>query len=254
MRTDSGVTALQQHTWDSSQSSHKIRRKSFKTIQSSSKELSCQFSHLRKLVIVIREPNWGSCSYQNSRVAANKVYNEVIAHKEHVHMNGKTYTWSFINRVHTPLIAATRWTSLTEFVQDLASQGVCTVEETDKGLFVSLIQRGDLETAVKRRRSDDLSSDKRQQKVFISFIVGLAELENLRSDRRAANEESYMWAKSVVFSNGFKRGRIHIYCKSWHEKGTVSLNIRSLIVTRAVTSEEAHCIAELTNDEMCTGK
>lgn len=95
-----------------------------------------------------------------------------------------------MNRVHTTPIAATRWTSLTEFVKDLASQGVCTVEETDKGLFVSLIQRGDLQTAVKRRRSDDLSSDKRQQKVFIIFIVGLAELENLRSDRRAASEES----------------------------------------------------------------
>lgn len=95
-------------------------------------------------------------TYQNSRVAANKVYNEVIAHKEHVHMN------------------ATRWTSLTEFVKDLASQGVCAVEETDKGLFVSLIQRRDLETAVKRRRSDDFSSDKRQQKIVEQQVKKIA--------------------------------------------------------------------------------
>ena len=56
-----------------------------------------------------------SISHRNSRVAANVVYNEFIANKQHTHMNG------------------TRWTSLTEFVKHLGREGIATVDETPKG-------------------------------------------------------------------------------------------------------------------------
>ena len=58
-------------------------------------------------------------SHRNSRVSANIVYNEYIAHKEHIHMN------------------ATRWTTLTEFIKHLGREGICEVDETPKGWFLT---------------------------------------------------------------------------------------------------------------------
>lgn len=60
-----------------------------------------------------------SISHRNSRVAANVVYNEFIANKQHTHMN------------------STRWTSLTEFVKYLGREGIATVDETPKDWFLT---------------------------------------------------------------------------------------------------------------------
>ena len=62
-----------------------------------------------------------SISHRNSRVAANVVYNEFIANKEHTHMN------------------STKWTSLTEFVKHLGREGIATVDETPKGWFLTYV-------------------------------------------------------------------------------------------------------------------
>ena len=63
--------------------------------------------------------NMMATSHRNSRVSANIVYNEYIAHKEHIHMN------------------ATRWTTLTEFIKHLGREGICEVDETPKGWFLT---------------------------------------------------------------------------------------------------------------------
>ncbi|KAG7374043.1 Kin17 curved DNA-binding domain containing protein [Nitzschia inconspicua] len=57
------------------------------------------------------------------QVNANNVYQELIADKQHIHMN------------------ATHWTTLTEFVQYLGKTGKCVVEENERGWFVTYIQR-----------------------------------------------------------------------------------------------------------------
>ena len=62
-----------------------------------------------------------SISHRNSRVAANVVYNEFIANKQHTHMN------------------STRWTSLTEFVKYLGREGIAAVDETPKGWFLTYV-------------------------------------------------------------------------------------------------------------------
>ncbi|KAK0752074.1 domain of Kin17 curved DNA-binding protein-domain-containing protein [Schizothecium vesticola] len=62
---------------------------------------------------------------------ANKFYQEVIANKEHVHLN------------------ATKWHSLTDFVKHLARSSICRVEEKEDGLFIAWID--DSEGAIKRR-------------------------------------------------------------------------------------------------------
>ena len=61
--------------------------------------------------------------FGTKRVNANNVYQEYIAFKEHLHMN------------------ATQWETLTDFVKHLGREGKCTVDETEKGWFVTYIDR-----------------------------------------------------------------------------------------------------------------
>lgn len=53
--------------------------------------------------------------WRTKRIAANKVYNEYIQDRQHIHMNG------------------TKWTTLGEFVKYLGKAALCEVEETEKG-------------------------------------------------------------------------------------------------------------------------
>lgn len=92
-----------------------------------------------------------SLNHRNSRVAANKVYNELIANKTHVHMN------------------ATRWTSLTEFVHHLVAEGVCEIDETDKGIFITYLHAESkiFQGAVARKRThEDDGSARKQEKLI----------------------------------------------------------------------------------------
>jgi DNA/RNA-binding protein KIN17 len=57
------------------------------------------------------------------KVNANNIYQEVIADKQHIHMN------------------ATHWVTLTDFVQYLGKTGKCIVEETERGWYISYIER-----------------------------------------------------------------------------------------------------------------
>eukprot|EP00048_Salpingoeca_helianthica_P017420 m.237137 g.237137 ORF g.237137 m.237137 type:complete len:411 (+) comp20964_c0_seq1:39-1271(+) len=83
--------------------------------------------------------------YPSKRVAANVVYNEYIADKEHTHMN------------------STEWRTLTSFVHHLGHEGLCIVDETPKGLFLQLVesdpevlaQQALLERLDRRERDED---------------------------------------------------------------------------------------------------
>ncbi|CAN0121115.1 unnamed protein product, partial [Phaeothamnion confervicola] len=61
--------------------------------------------------------------HNTTRVRANLVYNEFIAHKEHVHMN------------------STKWETLTNFVMYLGRVGKCVVDETEKGWYIQWVDR-----------------------------------------------------------------------------------------------------------------
>jgi len=62
-------------------------------------------------------------AHRTTRIAANVIYNEFIADRNHVHMN------------------STKWTTLTEFVVHLGRTGKCKVEETPKGWFLRLVAK-----------------------------------------------------------------------------------------------------------------
>ena len=61
--------------------------------------------------------------HSTARVNANNVYQEVIQDKFHIHMN------------------ATIWASLTDFCKYLGKTGKCVVEETERGWYISYIER-----------------------------------------------------------------------------------------------------------------
>ena len=81
-------------------------------------------------------------SHGEKKVHLNNFYQEYIREKEHIHMN------------------ATKWPSLTEFAKHLGREGVCRVEEGDRGLEVQFID--DSPEAVRRR--EDVKRKEKQMK------------------------------------------------------------------------------------------
>ena len=87
--------------------------------------------------------------FGTKRVHANVVYQEYISDRNHIHMN------------------STQWLTLTDYVKWLGRKDICVVDETEKGWFVTWIDR-DPETLrrqieVKKKRKLDLDDTQRQQ-------------------------------------------------------------------------------------------
>lgn len=59
----------------------------------------------------------------SKRVLANTVYKEFISDKQHTHMNG------------------TRWSTLTGFIMYLKDSGKIEADSTDRGLFITYIDK-----------------------------------------------------------------------------------------------------------------
>lgn len=81
--------------------------------------------------------------FGTKRVAANKVYQEYISDKDHLHMN------------------ATKWLTLSDYVKYLGREGVCVVDETEKGWYVTYIDRSPevLERQAKAARKEKQDKD-----------------------------------------------------------------------------------------------
>ena len=81
------------------------------------------------------------------RMNANNVYQEVIQDKHHVHMN------------------STKWATLTDFVQYLGKKGICVVEETERGWYVTYIERDPEMLARQERAQRKVEADAREEKL-----------------------------------------------------------------------------------------
>lgn len=94
-------------------------------------------SHVRQMLVVGEDPKKAinefskqfnddflrqlRTSHGTKAVHINHFYQEYIQNKEHVHMN------------------STRWPSLTEYAKYLGREGICRVEETEKGLHIAWV-------------------------------------------------------------------------------------------------------------------
>ena len=81
------------------------------------------------------------------RMNANNVYQEVIQDKQHVHMN------------------STKWATLTDFVQYLGKKGLVLVEETERGWYVTYIERDPALLARKEALQKKAEADQREEKM-----------------------------------------------------------------------------------------
>jgi DNA/RNA-binding protein KIN17 len=95
-------------------------------------------------------------SHGEKKVNLNHFYQEYIHNKEHVHMN------------------ATRWPSLTEFGKFLGREGICRVEEGDKGLEVGWIDNSPealrRQDAIRKKERQDKGDEEREQKLIAEQI------------------------------------------------------------------------------------
>ncbi|PLN77002.1 hypothetical protein BDW42DRAFT_177661 [Aspergillus taichungensis] len=125
-------------------------------------------SHVRQILLIGEDPkkhienfskefltnfmNLLRTSHGEKKVQLNQFYQTVIADKEHIHMN------------------ATKWKSLSQFAAHLGREGLCRVEETDKGLFVSYIDRSPetmrrREAVLKKERQDRGDEEREQRQI-----------------------------------------------------------------------------------------
>mmetsp|Transcript_23960 Transcript_23960/g.42881 ORF Transcript_23960/g.42881 Transcript_23960/m.42881 type:complete len:434 (-) Transcript_23960:131-1432(-) len=83
------------------------------------------------------------------RMNANHVYQEVIQDKHHVHMN------------------STKWAALTDFVQYLGKKAVCVVEETERGWYVTYIERDPALLARQEALQRKTKADQREERLAV---------------------------------------------------------------------------------------
>ncbi|KXN84328.1 KIN17-like protein [Leucoagaricus sp. SymC.cos] len=100
--------------------------------------------------------------FGTKRVLANRVYQEFISDKHHLHMN------------------STRWVTLTEFVKHLGRTGVARVDETEKGWFLAWIDNSPkalakAEASLKKERAT--MSDEARERMLIAEQIERAKAE-----------------------------------------------------------------------------
>ncbi|KAI8781936.1 DNA/RNA-binding protein KIN17 [Biomphalaria glabrata] len=111
--------------------------------------------------------------FGTKRVHANLVYQEYISFREHVHMN------------------STQWETLTDFVKYLGKEGKCVVDYTEKGWFITYIDR-DPETirrqeAVKAKEKMDADDDEKIAK-FIERQIERAKESGTEKEEHQCTE------------------------------------------------------------------
>lgn len=123
-------------------------------------------------------------SHGEKKVHINHFYQEYIHNKEHVHMN------------------ATKWPSLTEFAKFLGREGICRVEEEEKGLFVSWIDNSPeslrRQDAIRKKERQDRGDEEREQKLIQQQI----ERANRDREVEASPEETEEETKTRELQRG----------------------------------------------------
>lgn len=125
-------------------------------------------SHVRQMLVVGEDPKKAINEFSNQfnndflqqlrtshgtkAVLINHFYQEYIANKMHTHMN------------------ATRWPSLTEYAKYLGREGICRVEETDKGLQIAWVDTSPealkRAEAIRRKEMQDKGDEERELRMI----------------------------------------------------------------------------------------
>lgn len=111
--------------------------------------------------------------FGTKRVNSNKVYQEYIADKDHVHMN------------------STRWLTLSDYVKWLGRTGQVIADETEKGWFVTYIDRSPeaLERQSKAEKKEKMEKDDEER--MMEFIEKQIEKTKSKDEEQMDNKEKY---------------------------------------------------------------
>lgn len=93
-----------------------------------------------------------SRQFGTKRVNANRVYQDYISDRNHLHMN------------------STQWETLTEFVKYLGREGFCVVDETEKGWFVQYIDRDPETIALQEKMAKKDKMEKDDNEKMMEFL------------------------------------------------------------------------------------
>ncbi|OAQ96177.1 hypothetical protein LLEC1_02802 [Akanthomyces lecanii] len=125
-------------------------------------------SHVRQMLVVGEDPkkyinefsnqflsdfiNLLKTGHGEKQVQINHFYQEYIANKEHIHMN------------------ATKWPSLTEFAKHLGREGICRVEENDKGIHITWVDNSPdalkRQEALRRKEAQNQGDEEIEQRMI----------------------------------------------------------------------------------------
>ncbi|KAI0123076.1 domain of Kin17 curved DNA-binding protein-domain-containing protein [Xylariales sp. AK1849] len=147
-------------------------------------------SHVRQMMLIGEDPkrfiNDYSRQFQRDfiqllrtghgekSVHINHFYNEYIHNKEHIHMN------------------ATKWPSLTEFAKYLGREGICRVEENEKGIHIAWIDDSPealrRKEVVRKKEMQDKGDEEREQRMIREQIKRAQNEAGARGDDLDAQE------------------------------------------------------------------
>ncbi|KAI7833198.1 domain of Kin17 curved DNA-binding protein-domain-containing protein [Kickxella alabastrina] len=104
--------------------------------------------------------------YGTKKVHANQVYQEIVADRQHLHMN------------------ATKWDTLSDFVMYLGKGGKCRVEESERGWVIEWIDTSDealaRKAAILKKERQEMDDEQRENRLLQEQIerAKKAQMEN----------------------------------------------------------------------------
>ena len=148
-------------------------------------------SHVRQMLIVGEDPktflreysdqflrdfiNLLKTGHRDKQVQINHFYQEYIANKSHVHMN------------------STQWSSLTEFAKYLGREGICRVEENEKGIHIAWIDDSPealrRQEALRRKEAQDRGDEEWEQRMLKAQIKRAQKDAATRAGAKEGDEE-----------------------------------------------------------------
>ncbi|KAI8325341.1 hypothetical protein GQ54DRAFT_295577 [Martensiomyces pterosporus] len=113
--------------------------------------------------------------YGTKRVHANQVYQEIVADRQHLHMN------------------ATKWDTLSDFVMYLGREGKCKVEESERGWFIEWVDTSPealaRKEAILKKERQEMDDEQREQRLLREQIDKAQKSQMAMAERDAAGVE-----------------------------------------------------------------
>ncbi|RSM10951.1 hypothetical protein CEP52_003193 [Fusarium oligoseptatum] len=131
-------------------------------------------SHVRQMLIVGEDAKKYISDYSNQFQRDFVCFSEPVM--EHIHMN------------------ATKWSSLTEFAKHLGREGICRVEENEKGVHISWIDKSPeslrRQEALRRKEAQDQGNEEVEQRMIREQIKRAQAAAGTRDEDKEEDPEA----------------------------------------------------------------